>query len=217
MLSKAVRILNQKNLFKARYTDVVKQLLFGLYPYSHDFKIRYVFRHFFLFQGVIKWLILKKGGTLSAMMRTTQAFTMMAGSEAINVLPTQASIGINYRLITGERADEVLEKIKHALRKLPVSVSCEFSTEATSISELSGPFKKLQATIEKTWKDVITVPYLMVAATDGRHYHSVSNHVYRFSAQQMFKEELSMIHSIDESIKVEHYLECVQFYRQLIQ
>jgi carboxypeptidase PM20D1 len=81
---------------------------------------------------------------------------------------------------------------------------------------MDGPYQKLQATIEKTWKDVITVPYLMVAATDGRHYHKVSDHVYRFSAQQMFKQELAMIHSVDESIKIEHYLECVQFYRSLI-
>ena len=216
ILAQAIRILNRKNLFKARYTDVVKALFEGLYPYSTDFKIRYVFGHFFFFKGLIKRIILRKGGTLPAMMRTTQAFTMMNGSEAMNVLPTRATIGINYRLITGEHSDRVMEKLKHTLRKLPVEVSCEFKTEATSISSLEGPYLTLKNTIEKTWQDVITVPYLMVAATDARHYHAVSDHVYRFSAQQMFKEELSMIHSVDESIKVEHYLECVQFYRQLI-
>jgi carboxypeptidase PM20D1 len=216
VLARAVRILNRKQLFKARYTDVVKGLLDGLYPYSEDFKIRYLFRHFTLFKGLIKTVILKRGGALPAMMRTTQAFTMMKGSEAMNVLPTKATIGINYRLITGETSDTVLKKITHALRKLPVTVSCEFKTEATSISLMDEPYQKLQATIEKTWKDVITVPYLMVAATDGRHYHAISDHVYRFSAQQMFKQELAMIHSVDESIKIEHYLECVQFYRTLI-
>jgi carboxypeptidase PM20D1 len=217
ILSKAVRILNQKNLFKPRYTNVVKALFEGLYPYSRDFKMRYVFGHFFFFKGLIKRVILKRGGTLLAMMRTTQAFTMMQGSEAMNVLPTKASISINYRLLTDEHSDEVLKKIKHALRKLPVVVSCEFKTEATSISSLDGPYLDLQKAIETTWNKVITVPYLMVAATDGRHYHAISDHVYRFSAQQMFQEELAMIHSVDESIKVDHYLECIQFYRTLIE
>lgn len=215
-LAKAIRILNQKNLFKARYTEVVKALFEGLYPYSTDFKVRYVFGHFFVFKGLIKRVILKQGGTLPAMMRTTQAFTMMNGSEAMNVLPTKATIGINYRLITGEHSDTVIEKLRHALRKLPVEVSCEFTTEATSISSMEGPYLHLKKTIEATWPGVITVPYLMVAATDARHYHPVSNHVYRFSAQPMFKEELAMIHSVDESINIDHYIECVQFYRQLI-
>jgi carboxypeptidase PM20D1 len=216
-LAKAVRILNKNKRFKAEVTPVVKALFEGLYPYSSDFKMRYVFYNFFFFKPLIKRHILKTGGTLSAMMRTTQAFTLMAGSEAINVLPTQASVGINYRLITGESSSEVLKKIQKALKKLPVEVTCTFKTEATSISSLEGPYPFLQNIIEKTWGEVLTVPYLMVAATDGRHYHQISDHVYRFSAQQMGPLELSMIHSVDESILTKHYLECVQFYRHLVE
>jgi carboxypeptidase PM20D1 len=216
-LAKAVRVLNKNKQFKAQVTPVVKALFEGLYPYSTDFKMRYFFHNYFFFKPFIKRHILKTGGTLSAMMRTTQAFTMMAGSEAINVLPTQSSVGINYRLITGESSSEVLEKIQKALKKLPVEVTCGFKTEATSISSLEGPYPFLQSLIEKTWGEILTVPYLMVAATDGRHYHQISNHVYRFSAQKMGPLELSMIHSVDESILRTHYLECVQFYRHLVE
>ncbi len=70
--------------------------------------------------------------------------------------------------------------------------------------------------ILQTWPGTIVSPYLMLGASDSRHFCRISGNVLRFSAMKLTKEELGMLHGNDERIRVEALMEAVAFYIRLM-
>ncbi len=217
LLANAITRLNDRQLFPVKRNLVMDQMFDTLGRHSDGFMMRMIFANLWLTFPLVRFLSKRKGGQLLAMLKTTQAFTMMQGSEAINVLPSEASIGINYRIIVGEDGAHVETKIRQALSDLPIEVIVDYTTDPTTVSHDDKTYDKLTQTIRKIWPDVITTPYLMMAATDSRYYHKISQHVYRFSAMPLSQEEFAMIHAANESIHVDNLINTVRFYVQLIE
>jgi carboxypeptidase PM20D1 len=215
-LSKAVFKLNEGNLFKMKLTKGVYALFDTVARHAESFAIKMIFANLWITLPLVKLIAKSSGGEMLAMFKTTQAFTMMQGSEAINVLPTQAKVGINYRLLTGETMDEVLQQVRKKVAKLHVEANIIYGNEASAVSDIGEEFHLIEQAIIKTWGDVATTPYLMMAATDSRFYHRISNHVYRFSPMELTKAERGMIHGVDEQIKIDNLLNVVRFYIHLL-
>jgi carboxypeptidase PM20D1 len=215
-LAKAVSRLHHGNLFKMQSLSVTKDMLKTVSKHSESYVMRLVFANLWLFMPVIKMNAKKSGGEMLSLFRTTQAFTMAEGSNAMNVLPSEASIGVNYRLLQGNTINDTLSRIKKRIKNDTIEVSLEKGAEATTISKTTGSYDTLTQTIKETWGDIITTPYLMMAGTDSRYHHAISDHVYRFSPMEMTKAERKTIHSTEEAIRIDHLLTCVRFYIRLI-
>lgn len=59
---------------------------------------------------------------------------------------------------------------------------------------------------------VIVAPALMLANTDTKHYWNLSKNIYRFSPARLFDKTMNNIHTVDEFIPLDVYIEAIAFY-----
>lgn len=216
-LAKAIKKLNNHPSFRLKMTPPVKELFNTLAPHSTSFGIKMLFANLWLFMPLVKLIAKMSGGEFLSMFKTTQAFTLAEGSQAINVLPSEATIGINYRLRPGESSSLVLKRIERIIKNKNINVEAIAISEATPISKVDDAFGFVKRAINQTWPEVIVAPYLMVATTDSRHYHEICEHVYKFSPMDVSKADLAKIHGYDEDISIDNVIHGVNFYINLLE
>lgn len=183
-----------------------------------SFLFRMIFANMWLFKGVLNLLCKKQGGELNALLRTTVAFTQASGSIAPNVIPPKASMVANLRLNPEDSVQSAADRLKSIINNRDIEVTISQGTEPSPISETDCPaWDKVAAAVANTWPGCIVAPYLMVQCSDSRHYGSISNHVYRFSAMDLTGEERATIHGNNERIRLETARRAVEFYIRLME
>ena len=180
------------------------------------FLYRVLFSNLWLFLPVLDLICRKSGGELNALMRTTCAFTQMEGSEANNVIPPQASVGANLRLIDGDSVDGALSYLRKVVNNPDITITARHSQEPSPASDTnSDAWRKVKQAIEQTWTEAIVSPYIMVQCSDSRHFCRISDKVMRFSAMELSKEERGRIHGNNERIPLDKVGKAVEFYLNL--
>lgn len=216
-LSKAVVKLNKSKTFRLKLTPAVRILFDTLAPHSKRFSIKVIFANLWIFTPIVKFIAKTSGGELLSMFKTTQAFTTSSAGDALNVLPNQASVGVNYRLRPEENSEAVVKKIKKVIRNDAITIEVINVSEATTTSKIDDAFGMIRQSIKQTWPEVIVSPYLMVATSDSRHYHEICERVYKFSPMDVSKDDLKLIHGEDEKITRENVINGTNFYINLIE
>lgn len=206
----------ETNPFPSHLTKPVAEMFDTLGRHS-NFLYRMIFANLWCFGGVLDMICKKSGGELNALMRTTVAFTMMNGSKAPNVIPPVATMVSNLRLNPMDTTASAMEYLKSVVGNDNITLTKAMGMEPSRISETNcEAWDKVAAAVAGTWKGCIVSPYLMVQCSDSRHYGRISDHVYRFSAQDMTKEERGTIHGNNERIRLESIHKAVEFYIRLM-
>ena len=215
-LAEAVVRLNKGTLFKLKKTDATMKMFDTIARHATSFPVKMIFANLWLFWPLVRYMAKKSGGEMISLLHTTQAFTQMEGSEAINVLPTKAALGVNYRILTNETVEDVKDKVTQRINNDDVTVAVVKGADPTTISQTTASYDALTDTIAQMWDGVVPVPYLMMMGTDSRYYHTISEHVYRFSPMALTKTDRASIHSTEEKIKTSELIHCVKFYVALL-
>ncbi len=202
--------------FPGRYTKATAEMLDTLSRHS-SFLIKLVFANVKIFLPLLKFATKKLGGEFNALFRTTVALTQMSGSKSFNVIPPKASIGLNVRLIPGDTIESAKKRLKKIIKNDKIEVRALRGDNPSKTSDTnSDAFALIKRTVEETYEGVIVSPYLMMAASDSRHYCEISNNVYRFSPMRLTKEERAMIHGNDERIPIKTLMDTINFYINLL-
>lgn len=217
VLSRAITKL-EDNPFPARL-DGAALLMFQTIAPAMPFIDRMALANLWLFRPVVLNELTKSKST-NAMVRTTTAATMFKGSDKENMLPILATAAVNFRILPGEAVESVTERVKEIINDPRVRVRIlDTAGNPSPVSDTDTPFYRAieKSVLEASPDDPpIVAPYLLVAATDSRHYIPITDDIYRFTAVTITPEVLSGFHGTDERIAVYEYIRAVKFYYRLI-
>ncbi len=168
-------------------------------------------------EPVLARALVVAGPEAAAMTRTTFAVTTLSGSPALNVVAQTARAGVNIRVMVGDTVADVLEHVRRTIRDDEVRVEVVEASEPSPVSPRDEAFALLERTIGEVFPDAVPAPYVMMAATDSRFFTEICDRVYRFAPFRMTKEQREAIHSYDERIGVDDFLDGVVWYRRLLE
>ena len=197
--------------FKMHITKPAAEMFDTLGRHS-SFLYKIIFANMWCFSWVIDLLGKTGGGEMNALVRTTTAFTQMEGSDARNVLPTEAKLVSNMRLNPADSVASAVAHLKRSVNNDEVQITVLEANEPSRISETNCPaWDAVASTVLETWPGCI-----VVQCSDSRYYGRISDRVYRFCAMDMTAEERKSIHGNNEKIRLESIAKTVEFYIRLM-
>lgn len=206
----------ENNQMPLNLSKPVKEMLSYIGPEMNLFN-RFLISNLWLF----KPLVLNKLANLplgNSLLRTTTAATMAEASNRDNVLPSEASMTLNFRIMPGETCDNLINHINHVLSNNPeikIDILRADNPSKVSPSKCTA-FKTIEKTIYSIYPDVTVTPYLFVMGTDSRRYSDVSTNIYRFSPYMLSSKDLSGMHGINERVSLANIENMIKFYTLLI-
>jgi carboxypeptidase PM20D1 len=206
----------QSRPFPTRTTPGLEDLLRFLAP-ELPLPARTVAANRWLFDPLLHRMFLRSPAT-AALVRTTTAPTVMRGGTKANVIPPEASITVNFRILTGESVASTTEHVRRAVADPAVELRAGAAREPSPASPVDTPgFAVPQRTIAEVFPDAVVAPYLITGGTDARYFHELSPSVYRFQPGRFSRADLGLAHGVDERLPVANLLTGVAFYVRLIE
>jgi len=214
-LARAVQRLNEKP-FPARLGPVTVGMLKALGPHSTG-ALRFAISNLWLTKGLVRVLLGRLSDETRAMVRTTQAVTQLSGSQSHNALAERATATINLRIAVGSSVAETEAHVRRAIRDPLVGIAVVDPAEPSPVSATTGDaWEAVSASVAAVYPGVIVAPYVMLAASDSRHFTGISDNVYRFSPFRMTTEQRGTLHAKNERMNVSTWLDGIRFYEHLI-
>lgn len=205
----------ENNPFDARIEFF--DLMFDNIGYSMPLSKRLPLANLWLFEPLVLNTILKSPSS-AASTRTTTAVTMLQGSTKSNVLPTIATAVVNFRILPGDTIDSIQAHLKRVIDDPRVALSAELANEASAVSPTDNiGFKLIESSIRRLDDNILVTPYLVLGATDSRHFQHLSDNIYRFMMVKLNPDSLKQFHGLNEQIAVKDYLNAIQFYYAMLE
>jgi len=204
----------QSTPFPARIDGGLRDTLNFLGP-EMPFGRKLVMSNMWLFGPLVeRSLSAKPSG--DALLRTSQAATMIEGGISENVLPLTATAKVNLRLLPGDSIDSALEYLRGSINDPRICIEpTNKPREASPVSDIdSDAFRTLQTTIHQVLPDVVVAPFVLVGSTDTVHYADLCENIFRFIPTRLTERDTQRFHGIDERIAQEDYLNIIRFFYQ---
>ncbi|WP_438855930.1 M20/M25/M40 family metallo-hydrolase [Agromyces sp. M3QZ16-3] len=204
------------NPFPKRMPRSMRSMLQTFTPHARG-GARLLLRLLTAFPRLTAHVFARLGGEPAALVQTTVAPTMLGGGSAANVLPAEASATINLRVAIGEDVASVVRRLRRVIRDRHVVVDVLEGDDPSPESPVDAPqFRAIADAVAVSYPDAITAPYLMMAATDSRHFHRFAPAVYRFAPLAMTASQRASIHGVDERVAIDSLERGERFHRALI-
>lgn len=206
----------EKHPAPARLSAPAAAMLRALAPRASGMQRR-LFASPTVFRRLLLRVFAARGGEAEAMVRTTRAVTRLSGSAADNVIAERATASVNARIAVGSTVEKTVTEIRRAIGDDSVQVEALHGNDPSPVSPSDGPeWDRLVAVIARVFPAATVAPYVMMQASDSRHFTRISDTVYRFMPFDLTAAERGTIHAIDESVRVETWLRAITFFEELV-
>ena len=182
-----------------------------------DMPLKVAFANRWLFESLILDEY-QKSVEGNAMVRTTAVPTVLHAGIKENVVPSEATAKVNFRILQGETSADVIKKVRGIIGDEAVQIKTfgNVFEPSKSASTNGYGFKLIQETTAKVFPDVCVAPFLLIGSTDSKHFEEVTQESFRYLPVRMDREELSKIHGVNERISISAHMQCIAFYETLI-
>ena len=143
------------------------------------------------------------GAVLDPLLHNTVSPTILHGSDKINVIPCQACVELDGRLLPGHTPDELVAELRQLVGD---EVGLEIARYEPGPPEPDmGLFATLTGILREADPGGIPMPLLLAGVTDGRHFARLGIQTYGFTPMKMPPgfEYWKLAHAADERIPVE--------------
>jgi acetylornithine deacetylase/succinyl-diaminopimelate desuccinylase-like protein len=153
----------------------------------------------------------------AAMVRTTFAVTMLRGSEKRNVIPPEASAGIDCRMIAGDEPDEIVAWVRRVIDDDQIEVTVVGEPKVPNLSPPDTEmYKALAEAFRRRVPDVVVAPEVLVGFTDNWVFRGCGLHGYGWSPFVMDESDWARVHGNDERISLENVREGARCYTEML-
>ena len=152
----------------------------------------------------------------NATLRTTCIATMLEGGHALNALPQLAAATVNCRVLPDDRVDYVHAALRKVVADTAVSITLVGTPSPGPASPLRADVVQSVTDItSKMWPGVITVPIMVMGATDGKALRAAG--IPTYGVQGFFIDRDGIrFHGRDERMGVQSFFEGQAFLYELV-
>jgi carboxypeptidase PM20D1 len=116
-----------------------------------------------------------------------------------------------------DNIDSVIDELKKKVNDDTIEITRLTGVNPSAFSNVkSEGYERVSSAIGATWPKAIISPYLMIAASDSRHFCKICDVVLRFSAMALSSDDRKRIHGNDERISENQFLEALLFYHRIM-
>ncbi len=208
--------IEKKRPFKKVLLPETKEMFHSMSK-SFGFPLRFLLGNIWLFKPLLLALMPKISSFGEALLSTTCCFTMMQGSDAANVIPKEPYLVANLRPAAHQNCKASLAVIQKYAAKYDLEIEVLQEKEPSPISNIhSKEYAYLANCIKNQFPDIGIAPYVMMAGTDCRHFHALTDNAIRFSPIRMTMEQTNSTHAVNENVTVSALVEGVMFVKQFV-
>lgn len=203
--------------FRSELSPTMEEMLRRLAP-NMSFAMRLVLCNLWLFRPLLVRLLPAISPAVGAMLHTTLAFTTAKGSDGLNVLPQEAYVTGNMRLIHHQPNAESIAAVSKIAAKYNIETSVIYQdTPCPVVDYNSRQFHLIEEIASRIYPGVQVSPYVMTGGTDAKFYKEICPNCIRFAPLYIDQQQYGSVHGLNENIHQGALPYAVDFYKQVIQ
>lgn len=203
-----------KSPMPAQLTPTLETMLTNFGEYA-DAPLNVVLKNLSLFKPVVKKFL--QGNDQSAgMVRSAYTITSIDAIGENGKIPETAVATIKLRIAPHDSFEAMLANIRNVLGDT-VEIEYDNVMNPPAVSDYkTESFSYIKSVINKTFPQVAVSPFILDAYTDSRSFKHICKEIYRFGAFSLNNKQFASVHSANEKLSVEDYLNSIDFYEELI-
>ena len=203
--------------FERQLSPTMEEMFRRLAP-NMGFGLKAVLSNLWLFRPVLLKVLPAINASAGAMTQTTLAFTTAKGSDGLNVLPQEAYVTGNMRLIHHQAGPESFEAVRRVADKYAIETEVLYEdAPCPVVGYESKQFKLIEEITARVYPGVQVSPYVMTGGTDAKFYKDICPNCIRFAPLYIDEQQYGSVHGLNENIFQGALPHGVDFYKAVIE
>lgn len=205
--------------FEARAIPAVQTLFTGLAPFQTDERLKFGFADIATAVKDDRFMrhLEATNPFQHALLRNTCSLTTLEGSSKINVIPPQAALELDCRLLPDQDEAEFLAQIKTLINDPQIEIK-KIMSFSPAVSPASGDlWQHVEKLAQRRYKNARVIPSVSAGFTDSHFFRDLGITSYGLGFFVVPSEDIRGVHGNDERIGVENLKQGTEAMIELLQ